>query len=41
MKLAIKTYLRRKQFDSENVETITDLIINKLIENYNKEEVRI
>ncbi|OQR53169.1 PIN domain-containing protein [Bacillus sp. CDB3] len=41
MKLAIKIYLRRKQFDSENVETITDLIIEKLIEDYNKEEVGI
>ncbi|PFI60705.1 hypothetical protein COI68_25995 [Priestia megaterium] len=39
MKLAIKNYLRRKQLTGENVEDITDLIIEKLIENYNKEEV--
>ncbi|PFZ70598.1 hypothetical protein COL82_29890 [Bacillus toyonensis] len=39
MKLAIKTYLRREKFDNENLETITDLIINKLIEDYNKSKV--
>ncbi|MBG9749810.1 PIN domain-containing protein [Bacillus thuringiensis] len=41
MKLAIKTYLRREKFDSENVETITDSIIEKLIEDYNKIGIRV
>ncbi|MCY7735646.1 DUF3387 domain-containing protein, partial [Bacillus safensis] len=37
MRLVIKNYLRTKHVSNEQIEVLTDLIIEKLIENFPKE----